>query len=90
MNEGDILLVEDDPDISLVLALVLGRAGLAVTQAGTLQEALGALTRRGGSFDAIVADKNLPDGSGIQLLEYERSRAGDAELVVISGACCPR
>ncbi len=85
VTEGDILLVEDDPDISLVLALVLGRAGLVVTQAGTLHEALAAQRRREGSFDAIVADKNLPDGSGIQLLEFERSRAGDAELVVISG-----
>jgi signal transduction histidine kinase len=80
-----ILLVEDDPDISEILSLVLSRGGLEVESAASLRDARAALERNRLGFDAIVTDKNLPDGSGMSLLEEERAKRGDAEIVVITG-----
>ncbi|MEI8254772.1 MAG: ATP-binding protein [Deltaproteobacteria bacterium] len=79
-----ILLVEDDPDVGEILSIVLAKAGFDVAQAASLDAArktLASLT----DVAVIVADKNLPDGSGLTLLEEARSGGRDAELVVITG-----
>ena len=79
-----ILLVEDDPDIADILDIVLTKAGFDVRVARTLKEARVQLNRAD-VFEVIVTDKNLPDGSGLTLLEESRSSGRDAELVVITG-----
>ncbi len=79
-----ILLVEDDPDVGEILSIVLTKAGFDVAHARSLDEArakLASLT----DVAVIVADKNLPDGSGLTLLEESRSNGRDAELVVVTG-----
>lgn len=84
-TDGRVLLVEDDLDVAEILSLVLTRAHLTVQSTHTLQQARKALAQGQRSFDAIVVDKNLPDGSGLSLLEEARTHGSDAEVVVITG-----
>jgi two-component system OmpR family response regulator len=57
-----VLVVDDEPFITDVLASALAFEGFATEEAGTGAEAL-AKARRGG-FDCIVLDVMLPDGDG--------------------------
>jgi len=67
-----ILHIEDDPDVSRVLATSLGKH-CSVVAAPTLAAARRLLSE--GSFDLVVLDVQLPDGSGLDLMpELNRQR----------------
>jgi signal transduction histidine kinase len=62
-----LLLVEDHPDTSAMLARLLRNAGYAVTVANTAGEALECSERE--VFDLVVSDLGLPDISGYEFLQ---------------------
>ncbi|KAB7790692.1 response regulator transcription factor [Bifidobacterium leontopitheci] len=64
-----ILLVEDDPSLGSMLKEMLD-ADYRTTWARTLHEAHDALSRHG--FDALVVDRRLPDGDGLDLIRELR------------------
>ena len=69
-----LLLVEDEEDLASALRRVLMRDRHAVDVAGTVAEAVDRLVAT--SYDLVVLDVVLPDGSGFDLLE----RIRDGEL----------
>lgn len=60
-----VLLVEDNEDAAVALAMCLEAYGYVVHHVSTCAEAL--RTARAGSFDAVLTDLGLPDGSGIDI-----------------------
>jgi PAS domain S-box-containing protein len=67
-----ILLVEDNKDTLKYIASVLGARGHAVTVAERLSEAL--LTAADQPLDLLVSDIELPDGTGLELMQQLRGR----------------
>lgn len=80
----NLLLVDDDPEIRLVAALVLRGAGHVVTEAASAAEAEAKLA--GGVFDAVLLDVMLGEDDGVNLAV--RLLAGDdsPRLVFLTGA----
>jgi two-component system, chemotaxis family, CheB/CheR fusion protein len=82
-----VLLVEDNRDTIRVMGRVLRSLGHRVHAAGSVNEALAAA--RGGSFDLLVSDIGLPDGSGWELLrrlrEGEDPAARPLPAIALSG-----
>jgi len=66
-----ILVVEDDLDISTITRINLERAGYETETAQSCAEALRCV--RAGSFDLILLDMLLPDGSGHELCSQIRT-----------------
>ena len=62
-----LLIVEDDNNLREHLTLLLARDQLEITAVGTMAQALEQLGSR--TFDCMVTDLSLPDGSGYDLLE---------------------
>ena len=62
-----LLVVEDEPDLADVVARGLRRDGHAVDIAGTVGEA--EVKLRSTTYDLVVLDWNLPDGSGLALCQ---------------------
>jgi CheY-like chemotaxis protein len=62
-----ILVVEDAADVREYFATSLRDAGYRVVDAESVQQALG-LLRAGRGVDAILADYNLGDGTGAELI----------------------
>ncbi len=62
-----LLLVEDHEPTMLVLSRLLTRAGHRVVTAGTVKGALEAAA--GETFDLVISDIGLPDGTGMHLMQ---------------------
>jgi len=74
-----ILIVEDRETTRLMIAETLRRRGHDIVTAATLDEGRSALDDE--SPDFLLTDLQLPDGSGLELLE--KALAADARLPVI-------
>lgn len=81
MKPPSLLLVEDDPDLSVELSDFLRSEGFDVACAKSLEEAEEALQQ---VFDLLVLDLNLPDGSGVDLCMRLR-RYVRSGIVICSG-----
>ena len=62
-----VLIVEDDPSLRASLKELLQLEGVVLEDVGTARDALDRLAAS--SFDCVVLDLNLPDGSGFEILE---------------------
>jgi two-component system, chemotaxis family, chemotaxis protein CheY len=71
MNSVRILAVDDSPSMRNLVRLTLLDAGFDVAQANDGDEAL--VVARAGSYDLILADVNMPNMDGIQLIRELRA-----------------
>ena len=87
-----ILLLEDDTALGNGIRLALQSPSVQLTLCRTLAQARSALAQS--SFDLLILDINLPDGSGLELLEQVRKTsdvpvilltANDMEMDVVTG-----
>lgn len=84
-----VLVVDDEPDIRQVLALLLlAELSADVVGCGDGYEALAALDAE--SFDAVVLDLILPGVSGMEVLARMREAGHAVPTVVLSGMTSPR
>jgi PAS domain S-box-containing protein len=75
-----VLLVEDNEDAAMALAMCLEEYGYIVQHVATCADAL--RTARDGRFDAVLTDLGLPDGSGI---DVGRALSGQLPVLALSG-----
>jgi two-component system KDP operon response regulator KdpE len=81
MTAAHVLVVDDEPQITRGLKVVLKQAGYDVETADTKRGALDALSVR--PPDAVVLDLVLPDGSGVDVCKEVRGWSG-VPIVVLS------
>jgi DNA-binding NtrC family response regulator len=74
-----VLLIDDDPGLSEVIAMLLEREGYVAERAGTLKEGISRV--EAGELDLVVTDLKLPDGTGLDAIRA--IRAGHPELPII-------
>jgi PAS domain S-box-containing protein len=77
-----ILMVEDHEDTAEVMAQLIRTLGHEVTVVGRVADALAATLSA--SFDLIVSDVGLPDGTGIDFIRAVRERS-DVPAVALTG-----
>ena len=77
-----ILIVEDDASLSEIIHRALVAEGYVVEMASTFFEADSKLA--GYSYDCILLDVMLPDGSGLHLLEHLRALGKRENVIIIS------
>ena len=78
-----ILLVEDHQDTRQILTRLLTHWGFDVAPAENLQRGLDELNRQ--SFDVILSDIGLPDGTGYALVNEVRRRGDKMLTIALSG-----
>ncbi|MCM3741391.1 response regulator transcription factor [Oceanobacillus luteolus] len=82
MNEGkQILIIEDDPEISMLLQVILSKSNLSPVAAYSGTEGL--LHLQNNSFDLILLDLMLPGKSGEELIKEIREKSS-IPIIVIS------
>ena len=78
-----ILVVEDEPHLAELVRAHLSKIPYAVDLAGNLDE--GTALLKASRYDAVVLDRGLPDGDGLELLRLLRSK-GDMTPVLAATA----
>jgi len=78
-----ILLVEDNGDTAWTMKMLLETFGYEVEAAGDVRQALEAV--ESGSFELLISDLGLPDGSGIELMQELRRRGHALKGIAVTG-----
>jgi len=79
-----ILVVEDDPNHGAMCARLLERKGYWARAITSAREAL-AMLAQNGNVDLILADLQMPDMDGIQLLSTVKSKYPQIEFIMMTG-----
>lgn len=82
MSKPLALVVDDEPDICELLSLTLGRMDIDTVTAADVTSAKSNLEAR--NFDLCLTDMRLPDGDGLQLVEWMQSHASGVPVAVIT------
>ena len=77
-----VLIVDDEPDIRELLEITLGRMSLATSSAEDLASARYLLSTE--EFSLCLTDMKLPDGNGLELVEYIQQDYNQIPVAVIT------
>jgi len=77
----DILIIDDDEDLSMIISDMLTDHGFGVTLAGDSEAAFGLLAER--KFDLVLLDINLPDAIGFDVCK-ELRRVSEVPVIFAS------
>ena len=78
---GNILLVEDSPEIVQMVNQMFAQSGINVISAGTISEAWSVLTRN--IFSLVIMDIMLPDGNGFELVAKIRAAESFRDIHIL-------
>lgn len=84
---GQLLIVDDEPNIREVLRIVLDGEGYSVSEAATYAEAMQLLGQT--TFDLVICDIFLPDGNGLDLVRSYHASNPDTHFVVVTAHTTP-
>jgi DNA-binding NtrC family response regulator len=81
----NLLLIDDEPAVRAVVALILQRAGYRVIEAGSGEEALARFDEHVGQIRIIVSDVLMPDMNGPDVVQRLIDVRPDLCVLFISG-----
>ncbi len=81
-NSRSVLIVDDEEDILELIELTLLRMGLDVERATTVKGAIEKV--KSGGFDLCLTDMRLPDGEGLELVQFISDNVSDLPVAVIT------
>jgi len=82
MSKPLALVIDDEPDIRELLSLTLGRMDIDTAVAGDVKSAKAQLTDK--QFDICLTDMRLPDGDGLELVEWMQKHSSGVPVAVIT------
>ncbi|WP_457588086.1 response regulator transcription factor [Ensifer canadensis] len=77
-----LLLVEDEPEMAAALGVALGRFDMILDHAPSLDHAIAAMANQ--VHDAIILDRQLPDGDGLTLIPRVRALKPGIPVIVLT------
>ncbi len=83
MEKGRILVLDDDPVVTLSCKRILGAEGYSISTVEKGEEALNKLAKE--DFDLFISDVRLPDISGIDVLREAKVIKPKTDVVIITG-----
>jgi len=82
MKQALALVIDDEPDICELLTLTLGRMDVRTESATDVAGAKALLGKH--QFDICLTDMRLPDGDGLELVEWMQTHAPGVPVAVIT------
>jgi two-component system response regulator PilR (NtrC family) len=82
MPKPAVLVVDDEPDLCELLSITLKRMDLNPRTAGSVAEAQRLLKTE--HFDLCLTDMQLPDGSGLELVQWIQQHSPSVPVAVIT------
>ncbi len=82
MSQPLALVIDDEPDICELLTLTLGRMDIRTETAADVTSAKALL--ESSQFDLCLTDMRLPDGDGLELVQWMQTHASGVPVAVIT------
>ena len=82
MTKPSVLVVDDEPDLCELLSITLERMNLSPRTTGTVAAAQRML--KTDSYDLCLTDMRLPDGDGLELVEWIQTYSPHVPVAVIT------
>ncbi len=82
-RSGSVLVVDDDPQIAELIALILSSSGYSASKAASAEEALRRLDSS--RVELLIVDVNLPGMGGMEFLKLLRRDYPQLEAIIVSG-----
>jgi CheY-like chemotaxis protein len=82
-NKGKILVLDDDPVVTLSCKRILGAEGFNIITTDRGEDAIKKIS--GEEFDLLISDIRLPDTNGITVLRESRTIQPKMDVVIITG-----
>ncbi|MCK5262997.1 MAG: sigma-54-dependent Fis family transcriptional regulator, partial [Gammaproteobacteria bacterium] len=82
MPTKHVLIIDDEPDICELIEITLMRMGFQTQSAYNIADAYSLLKKE--TFDLCLTDMHLPDGNGIELVEYVQNHYPTLPIAVIT------
>lgn len=82
MSKPSVLVVDDEPDIRELLSMTLRRMDMEPVAASNVSQAKQAL--RAHKFQLCLTDMQMPDGNGLDLVEWMQQAAPEVPVAVIT------
>jgi CheY-like chemotaxis protein len=83
MEKGRILVLDDDPIVTLSCKRILGAEGYSISTVDKGEDALNKLAKE--DFDLLISDVKLPGMNGIEVLKEARVIKPKTDVVIITG-----
>jgi len=87
VHASSVLVVDDEPDLLTLYELTLLREGLEVETAASVAQAREMLQSR--VFRAVISDMRLPDGTGLDLLQWLEKGGRPEKVIVVTAYGSP-
>jgi two-component system, NtrC family, response regulator PilR len=87
VHASSVLVVDDEPDLLTLYELTLLREGLEVETASSVAQAREVLQSR--VFKAVISDMRLPDGTGLDLLQWLEASGRPERVIVVTAYGSP-
>ncbi|MGA7120416.1 MAG: sigma-54 dependent transcriptional regulator [Polyangiaceae bacterium] len=84
VSKPRILVVDDEPGLRDMLAILFGREGLNVDLAPGFATAHDAIERAADPYAIVLTDQLMPDGNGMDLLTLAKERSAHTEVIVMT------
>jgi CheY-like chemotaxis protein len=83
MEKGRILVLDDDPIVTLSCKRILGAEGYSISTVDKGEDALNKLAKD--DYDLLISDVKLPGMNGIEVLKEARIIKPKTDVVIITG-----
>ncbi len=80
-----ILVVDDEPNMRLIIKEIMERDGYEVTEACDGNEALSALENHGNDIDLVITDLVMPKKNGLDLIMEITTKHPTLKILAMSG-----
>lgn len=78
-----ILIIEDEGDICLLLNIILAENNIDLDHVNTIEKAKDYLKSNNPAL--VLLDNKLPDGKGLDFIEYIRNNYPEIKILMITG-----
>jgi len=83
-GKGRILVVDDEPGLRDMLAIMFRREGYEVTLAPGFDTGCDAIANTPTPYGLVLTDLMMPDGSGLDLLSHVKERSASTEVILMT------
>jgi len=81
-NSGKVLIVDDEPNATMVLSAILSDAGYNVVESSNGEKAIKIISKK--DIDVVVTDLKMPGKDGMQLFDYIIEHYPDIPVIFLT------